>query len=253
MDTRDSISEREIVDRLVFALLLPAVRLARRHRVPLKRMKRWIETAYYREVQTDEMTIREVADRLDVSTSKVSLLSRQFKENFAGGDAELALSRRIEFMLWAEPLSLARLKQVLTDVEDAEIERVVDQLLDDDRLRADESGRQTVFELNLQADRRTWDSWLARIDGLDNLLANLADTVYGRFFAEEPATFARTLTFRLRPEALDRLRTFYEEELFGLVRQLDAETEEDEEAQSLSLSVLWAPYRYLVDQKWDDS
>lgn len=252
MAPRDEISEAELRNRVIYALMLPAVRVANHFEIPLKEMKRWVETAYYDEVHSDEMTVREAADRLDVSTSKISLLSRQLKENFLRPELEDRIERRIEFMLWAEPLSLARIQQVLTDVSDADVEQAVETLLEDDRVRVDDSGRTTTYRLNIEASRRTWDSWLTRIDGLENALSNLADAVFGRFFRDEDRALARTLTFRIPRDAHEELRKFYEERLFPFVEDLDERADADDDPLPMSLSMVWAPYRYLLERRWRD-
>lgn len=250
---RDDIGERELRDRVVYALMLPAVRVARHFGIPLKQMKRWIETAYYDEVRREDMTVREAADQLDVSTSKVSLLSRQLKENFLQPETDQQVARRIEFMLWAQPLSLARIQQVLTDVPDDEVDEAVEQLLEESRIGVDDSGRTTSYELNIEASRRTWDSWLARIDGLENALSNVADAVYGRFFRDEDRAFARTLTFRVPRDDIEELRQFYEQRLFSFVDELDDRAETTDDPLPISLSLIWAPYRYLLEERWKGS
>lgn len=246
MSERDDISDEELRERVIFALLAPAARIARAFGVSLQDMKGWLETAYYRETQQPEkLTLKDIGALMDVSSSKASLLSRQYRENFMSPEVEAELPRRIEFMLWAEPLSLARLQQILTDVEPEAVENAVDELVEQGRIRANDEGRTTTYELQIETSRRAWETWLARIDGLNNALDNVTDAVFARFFEGDPAAFARTLTFRMKPEARARLRAFYEEQLFPFIQQLDSEVEEGDEAQSTSLSVFWAPHEYL--------
>ena len=265
MPGRDDISEAEIRDRVIYALFLPAVRVARAFGVPLGSLKAWLETAYYQETQRKGLKGSEVARLMDVSTSKVSLLARQLRETFVTDEVEASLPRRIEFMLWAEPLTRARLKQVLTDVDAAAVDQAVDQLVDGGRITADDSGRTTVYRLAIDRDRRAWDTWLARIDGLNDALGNVSDAVYARFFDQAPTAFARTLSFRLRRRALGRLRTFYEEQLFPLILELDAEagdahgeggdsshTGGAEDAMGMRLSMFWAPYDYIDEAQHED-
>lgn len=246
MSERDDISDAELRERVIFALLAPAARIARSFGVSLQDLKGWVETAYYRETQRPtKLTLADIGDLMDVSSSKVSLLSREYRENFMSPEVQAELPRRIEFMLWAEPLSLARLKQVLTDVEPDDVESAVEELVADERIRPNETGRTTTYELNIETSRRAWETWLARIDGLNNALDNVTDAVFARFFEGDASAFARTLTFRMKPEARERLRAFYEEKLFPFIQQLDSEVDDEDEAQSTSLSVFWAPHEYL--------
>jgi hypothetical protein len=246
MGERDDISDEELRERVIFALLAPAARIARSFGVPLQKLKGWVETAYYRETQRPEkLTLKDISHLMDVSSSKVSLLSREYRENFMSPEVEARLPRRIEFMLWAEPLSLARLKQVLTDEEPEDVESAVRELVSQERIRPRADGRTKTYELNIETSRRAWETWLARIDGLNNALDNVTDAVFARFFEGDPSAFARTLTFRMNPGARERLRAFYEDQLFPFIQQLDSEVEDEDEARSTSLSVFWAPHEYL--------
>ncbi len=246
MSEDDSISDEELQERVIYATLGPAVRLARVFRVPLSDLKHWLDMAYYHETKRQNLKMKEVAALMSVSMSKVALLSRQLKENFIREDLVAELPRRIEFMLWAQPLSLAKLNQVLTDATEEEVEAAIQELLDDGRIEL--AGTETLpqYQLSISVDRRTWDSWLARIDGLNNVLRNVGDAVFSRFFADNKNTsFARTLTFRVRDEDYAKLQEFYETQLFELIQELDKAADDDEGAQPVSLSLFWAPHDLL--------
>ncbi|MFU8805617.1 MAG: hypothetical protein ACNA8W_17520, partial [Bradymonadaceae bacterium] len=105
--------------------------------------------------------------------------------------------------------------------------------------------RTPVFELGIQQSRRAWDSWLARIDGLNNGLATVCDAVFGRFFASEDHAFARTLTFRVRKKDYEKLRAFYEDELFSLITSLDEACVQPDDAEPMSLSIFWTPHQLI--------
>lgn len=245
-DREKEISREELQDRVLYALLGPSSRLARLFGTPLNALRDLAEMAYYHETKRQGMKMKEVAELMDVSISKVALLSRALKENFLREEAEAELPRRIEFMLWAQPLSLAKIKQVLTDASAQEVNRAIRELLDEGRIVKEKHDTNVLYRLAISTDRRVWDSWLARVDGLNNVLRNVTDAIYARFFTSEQAAFARTLTFRVRPEDLDQLKEFYETQLFTLVTELDAATEGDPEgAVPISLSVFWAPYDFL--------
>jgi hypothetical protein len=256
--TPETISEHELRSRVVYTLFLPPVRLARYFAVDLARMKEWLEMAYFHELRRDGFKQREIAEVMGVSMSKVSLLSKQLKGNFLRAEQEEALPRRIEFMLWAEPLSLLKLKQVLQDVDSLEIEQAVEELEQEGRIGKVAQGTTEVYELKIQTDRRVWDSWVARVDGLQDALGNITNVIYGRFFAEEPLAFARTLSFRLRRDRLHVLQELYEQHIFKTIVELDEEAgalpedEQDIEIEELSISLFWGPYLYLK-RKFDSS
>ncbi len=244
MSRDDDIEAQELRERVLYALMEPAGRLARVFRTPLTSFRDYAEVAYYHETKRHGMKMKDVAGLMDVSMSKVALLSRALKGNFLTDDASASLPRRIEFMLWAQPLTLAKIKQVLTDAKAQEVNRAIRELVEQGRVRKERRDANTVYALQITSDRRVWDSWIARVDGLQNAVRNVADAVYARFFLPpNDAAFARTLTFRARPEDLGRLRAFYEERLFELVTQLDTAAEDDpENSVAISLSVFWAPY-----------
>lgn len=231
----------ELKDRVVYGLMLPAVRLATNFRVPLAQMKRWVETAYYQETKRRGMEMKEAKEVMSVSLSKVALLSRQLKENFMREDDEYELPRRIEYMLWAEPLTQARLNQVLPDLNELQIASAIEQLLDEGRIRAVDRATEPAYELDVTEARRVWDTWLARIDGLSNALGSVADAVNARFFEGDERALARTLTFHIREQDREQLRKFYEDELFPFIAGLNQKAEETAEPSPVvSLSIFWA-------------
>lgn len=238
----DDISQRELRDRVLYALLGPAARTARVLRTPLGTLRDWLEIGYFHDARKQDLKLKEIAELMEVSMSKVALLSRALKENFIREDAEAALPRRIEFMLWAGPLSLARLNQVLPEVEEEAIEQAIEVLIGEGRIEPQEADRgQVVYGLKIASSRRVWDSWMARLDGLRNALGVVSRAVYGRFFTGQDTSFARSLDFHLLPEDLEALRTFYEEELFPRIVALDEQAQRDEaRALAMSLTLFWA-------------
>ena len=250
------ISEQELRARVIYALFLPSVRLARHFSVNLSLMKEWLEMAYFHELRREGLKQREVAEVMGVSMSKVSLLSKQLKGNFFQPERqEQALSRRIEFMLWAEPLSSLKLKQVLLDVQEEEIDLALEELKREGRIELEPQGTTHVYRLRVQTDRRVWNSWVARVDGLHDALGNVTNVIYGRFFEGEPRAFARTLSFRLRADRIEALRELYERHVFATIVALDEEAGsaqrdaeecgEPADIEELSISLFWAPYNYL--------
>lgn len=153
------------------------------------------------------------------------------------------LPRRIEYMVWAEPLTLAKLNQVMPDVDRALLDATVEQLVADERIKPMKRGAEIVYGLQIRTARRVWDTWLARLDGLNHALKSVGDAVFQRFFGGDAAedAFARTLTFHLRRADKAALRSFYEDQLFPFIKGLNDAAEGDaEDAEVVSLSVFWA-------------
>lgn len=239
-----ALQQDELVRRVIYAMLAPAVRLALAFQIPIKDLGDLVQMAYFHEVRRRGLKMRQASDILGVSMRKVALLSRRLKQNFLQEETQEALPRRLEFMLWAEPLSEARLRQVIGDVDDDEITAALQRLEAQGRVRL-VPGRTPTWEVVRSEFRLVRDTWLARIDGLNNLLGSVANAVFGRFFRDEERAFARTLSLRIRPEDLERLRALYDEHIYPTLRDLDAAAHGDDEAEEIDVSIIWAPYEYL--------
>ncbi len=241
----DELTPAELRDRVAYALLLPAIRLARVKGVPLKRIVQWLHIAYFRELRTAGFKMRECAERLGVSMRKVAQLSKSLKVNFLEPDRDVGLPRRIEFLLWAGPLSRARIYQALPEELRSDIDRAIDGLIGEERIVERRTGRTTVCQANRSSSRLVSRDWRARIDGLNNLLANVVHAVHGRFFADDPQTFARTVSFRVREKDIAELAELYESVVWQRIQELEQRAAGDGDAVSLDLSMCWAPFDYL--------
>lgn len=242
-DAHDVAATEDVRRRVLYSLLLPLARLGFLFGVPLKTLGELLQMAAFHETRRRGLKTDQIAERLDLSPRKVALLSKLLKTNFLRAEQGHTLPRRIEFMLWAEPLSAARIKQVLTDHDAAEIDAALAQLEAQGRVRR-VAGRTERFEVVGSRYRLVSPDWLARLDGLDNLMANVGSVVYARFFRGEPYAFARTVSLRVREADLDALRTLYEQTIWPTLVALDEAARDDQTARSMDLSILWAPYEY---------
>ena len=241
-------NQDELETRVIFSALLPASRIAAEVAVPLKEMKRLIELAYYREVRGRGLKMREITDRLSISMSKISLLSKQLKEHFAQPESDYGLPRRILSLLWAGPLSEARIVQAFDDEEESVVVETLARLLDDGSL-AIEDGRTPRYRLAAPQYRLVQEPWMARVDALNHLMSAVTRVVQARFFKGDERAFARTLSFRVRPGDQERLKKFYQEQLFPLIAELDERVEADGESVPMELSLLWAPQEEGGDEE----
>lgn len=231
---------------MIYSLLRPAIRTAFAFRLPIKELQDLVQMAYFHETRQHGLKMRQIAELFDVSMRKVALLSKRLKRNFLSEEAEHELPRRIEYMLWAEPISEARLCQALPEVPPEEIRQALERLIEQRRIRH-VPDKPELFEVVRSEFRLVNDQVLARIDGLNNLLASVTHAVHGRFFKGEPKSFARTLSFRVRQEDLGELAEMYEEAIFAKLVELEKRARDDQEAESLDLSIVWAPMDYLRD------
>ena len=248
MSDRQDITAEELRLRVLFSLLGPVVALADRFGVSLKELTEWTRLAYFRHLRDAGLGLAEVAERLDVSERTAKTLSRQLRESFFLPEREHNLPTRIEFMLWRQPMSEGRLKQVLPDDREA-VEEALVQLLEQQRIapvRDDGDSTVPTYAPTQSVNSQIGEAWVKRIGSLNSLMGNLHQVVQRRFFGEDARAFARTLTFMLRPEGFGALERLFLETLVPAIAALDEEAahgtdEGSDEAVGVKLSLLWAP------------
>lgn len=245
-ETLQSEEERaalELERRVIYSMMVPGVRLARAFGVPLKEVGEWVELGYLKELLDGGFKLKDAAELLKVSVRKVSMLSSRLRENFFLPELEHELPRRIEFMLWAAPMSLARLNQVIEDADLDEIDAALEQLLDEERA-VEVEDRPGFYMAPRVETRLVKDSMVSRIGALNSFLGNITNAIHGRFFNADPTSFVRTLSFRIAPEQLTELRALYEQ-LYEQLREMEQTSrseQDEEELLEMQLSLCWAPY-----------
>jgi hypothetical protein len=235
-------SREELERRVIYTMFTPALKLARRFKLPLKDLGYWLETAYYHELKRAGLRGAQAAEHLGVSHRKVITLSRQLKEAFMAVELNASLPRRIEFLLWAGPHTEGRIIQLFEDHEEAHVHQALATLVEQERV-VREDKRPPEYRVLKRNFRLFQDQWVARLDGLQNLLASMERVISARFFDEDERAFARTLSFRLRPEDMSELQRFYEEQLWPYITELEARVEADDEVQLMDLSIFWGPHQ----------
>lgn len=253
MSEEGNISDSELQRRVVYSLLMSAVKLARVFGMPLKELTGWVETAYFREVRAQGLTLREASEALDVSHRTAVRLSKQLRESFFFlPEASHNLQRRVEFMLGPQAMSAARIRQVLPDVDAEQVDQVLAELLKQGRVR-EVPGRTLMYQSVGSVRRLPRDTWMARIGALNSFVENLAGATYGRFFHQEPRAFARTVSFPVAPEDFERLQRLYEEQLRPTLEELGQGAEGNDDSVPMQLSLCWAPYEYLQESNDEDA
>ena len=232
--------EGELQQRVIFSLLGPAIRSAASSGVPMKAFAAWVQVAYFEHLRHAGMTLKEASEVLGVSERTAKRLSQQFKTSFLRPEFEHNLPVKIEFMLRATPMSGARLAQVLKEVPPETIQGAIDRLLDEGRI-AENPGRTVTYQVVKSINSLVRDTWLARIGGLNSLLENLSDTIRGRFFEMDARSFARTMTFHVRPERYARLQEIFDL-LVEEIARLDEDAQAAEETVPVRLSLFFSPF-----------
>lgn len=231
----------DLAERLTFAALRPAARIAVDAGFALRDMKKFMELAYYQEAKRRGLKMKEVRALMSVSMAKVGLLSKDLKEHFLQAEQEHGIARQILSLLWATPLSQARIVQAMGEFEPDEIADALEQLEEQGRVRRTNGGATEIFELAAAQHRLATDPWMAKVDGLNTLLDSVSRAVRARFFDDDGRAMVRNVAFRVRVEDLDRLKQHYEEQLFPLICELDDAVEGDADSVPIRLSILWAP------------
>lgn len=241
----------ELRGRVVFSMLRPAILLSRAFELPLRDVRKWFELAYFRELRRQGLSVRQASDALDVSVRKVAELSAELKRNFFDPERVEGLPRRIEFMLTNGPMTEGRIRQALSEHPEAEVDAALAQLVEQLRI-ARIPGRTPVYTVASRETRLVRPGWRARIDGLNQLVSTVTSVVWGRFFRQDAAAFARTLQLRVRQRDLQKLNELYELHIWPALRELDAAAADDDDAIPLSVSVLWGPDGPLVAPPEDE-
>lgn len=219
MANADKTSTSELQRRLVFSLLRPVARLARRFALPLKAVEELARLAYYAEARRDQTPQAEVARQFDKSLRTIGSLERQLRSDFLAPEEEVEAFRLVEAALEQAPLSAAELSARL-GVDDAEITRRLQGLLAAGRVTKAGDG---AYALDRRFQSLVQEDLKARVDGLNHQLDVVLGAVQARFLAPSREAMARTLDFVVRPEDVPALAD-------AIVRTLRAHVTDAEEA-----------------------
>ena len=242
---------RDISERILYALLRPAARVAMRAEVAVRDVKKLAELAYYHEARREGLKMREMSEVLDISMSKVGALSKQLKEHFREPETEHGMDRQILALLWAMPLTATRIAQALPEFDEDEITDRLAKMVEGGNLESI-PGRTERFKLTGKAYRLDIDPVMAKLDGLNTLLHHVDRAIETRLVRGDARAMVRNLYFNAREEDLERLQKFYEEQLFPLICELDEAAQEQEDVLPVRLSILWAPDDLEEEEVQDD-
>lgn len=242
--SEDDFSPEELAERVVYAGLMGVARWASAVDQPLKVAQGLLRTSYFHVLRRRGHGLRDIAERLGISERHAANLSRALKTTFTQPERAHTIPRRVEFVVWGEPLGEARICQALADVAPADVRAALDELLAAGRI-VELPGRTPTYEVARTESRLPRDTWLARIDALDHLLAAVGDAVVGRFFRSEPRAFARTVSLRVRPEDLPALQRLYEETVWPALARLDQAAKGDPASIAMNYVVVHAPRDYI--------
>lgn len=232
--------QHELEHHVLYAMLRPVVRLAHRLTVPLKELGQWTEMGYFHELRRQNMKMREISEALEISMRKAASLSRQLKDGFFE-PARHGLARRLEFMIWAEPMSLVRMQQSIAEEDPEDVASALERLVVEGRVTAVEGDRIVTYHVASAESRLVRGDWVAKLDALNQLLDTVSSAVARRFFDDDPVALVRNLELRVRREDLGKLRKLYEEVIFKELAALDDHARGDPDSLAVDFAVCWAP------------
>lgn len=233
----------EAQDRVLYAFVRAAARLGATFGMPLKGFERFAHMATFHVLRTQGLELGAIAERLQVSRRKVDQLSRLLKENFferhIEATSDAALGRRIEFMLWAEPLSTRRICQVVHTAPPEAVDAALSRLVEAGRIAEGDDGK---WQTTTPSRRLVRDDWLARIDGLNHQLGAVLRAAHGRFFKRDSRAFARTVSLRVRRARVPELEALYRDVIWPALVALDADCQDADPAdiEEMIVSLCWA-------------
>lgn len=242
------IDERELERRLVHAMARLVTRFAAAFEMPLAELVDLVQAAHLQTLRERGFTLGEIGRRMDVSERHAKRLLKQLRESFLDTERSYDLPVRIELMLWAQPMTAGRIKQLLRD-EPVAVEQAIARLVETGRV-TEGPGRTPLLHTTTAVQSLVRDTWLARIGALNSFVASLGDAVYGRFIEGSGAAFARTLSFLVRPEDGAELQRFFSEQLVPFMTALDSRAQEaagaGQPGEAYRLSICWAPFEAMT-------
>ncbi len=232
-------SETDFVHRrIMFSMLRPPAMMAARLGFPLKDLTNFMRLSYFRELRDSGSTLAEAAELIEVSTRTMKRLNAELRSDFFLPEIEHTLARRIEFMIWAESKSLARIIQLLPSVPREDIEIALERLIAEERITQETDGRVVRYRASHLVSRLVDDGFSKRIGALNSLMQNVAETVLARFITPKPVSFARTLNFRIPKDDADELNAAYDV-LLKRMLELEGRVQDQGDSIPIRMSMLW--------------
>ncbi len=241
MSDKNNTTEPQQEDvQVVYTALAVAVGLAEHLRLGVKEVKRLAELSYFHHARRRGLKLREIAELMGVSAPKVGLLSKQFKAHFAAAEVAHGLHRRVLTLLWARTQTRQWLLRALEDFAPDDVHAALDALIAQGKV-VEVPGRTPRYQVAEGKHRMVNDAWLARLDGLQDMMSAVGLTIQRRIFDRDARAFARSVRVDVLPEDIERLQKFYKEDLFPLLSELNERAGLSEDAVTMRVSVMWAP------------
>lgn len=245
---QDEQADNEFVLRVIYSLMKPIVKLAAANQIEMSQLGPWLQVAYFHALKEQGLKMRQMSSVMGLSMRKIAMLSKRLKQNFLRPEEEVELPRQIEFILWAEPLSFARLMQGLPQASEEAVLNAIEILIAQERIYLI-SGRVSVYSISSTTRRIVGREWKGKIDGLNHVMNTVFNATYGKLIKNDERAFARTLQMHIRDGDIEKLTRFYSETVFPFLVQLDSDASESTTPIPFEVSLLWAPSDYAMENE----
>ena len=194
--------------RIIFSLLKPVVKIARRFDISLDALHNLMDMAYLEELKGVEgMTNNELARVMGKSRRTVGYLVRRYREDFFSRTEELELLRVVEAEVLRGRSTTDEITAVLSERQSDRLAGALKALCQAGRIeqRTGADG-ETSFAVSHQLSSWVTDDIDGRIDGLNHQMRGISAAVWSRFIRDDRETSAvRTYGFKAEPETVARM------------------------------------------------
>lgn len=192
-----SASPRKMQLRLVFALLRPSVRTAAWFKIPIRTLVEALRLAYYEHLSEAGLSLGEIARRFDQTPRHLRSLAVSLGKDFFAAEKKAGLSREIEDLV-AEGAPLERVLAQFPSRPAAEVEAVIDELVDEQRIERDSDG---TLRTSLRYRVLASDTFTRRVDALIHFMDATFGAVRHRLVHDDDQTaMIKTVSFTAHPD-----------------------------------------------------
>lgn len=186
--------------RLVYSLLKPAVRAAARFHVPVRTLVELVRLAYFELLAHSGLTQAQIARRFGQTERHMRSLARRLRTDFFRAEHEIGLVREIEDLVATGSPTAAEISARLRAFDPAKIEEAIEQLVREERIAEDGSGRLVISPKYVLLSSEQFQH---RIDALNHFMDSVDRAIISRLvFDEREEAMMKTISFSAPPEKL---------------------------------------------------
>ena len=223
--------------RLVYSLLKPAVSMAARFHVPMRTLAELARLSYFEILRREGLSQAAVGERLGQTARHMRTLARKLKSDFFEAETEIGLVREVESVIARSRPTPKRLHESLPGWSSAEIERALETLLAEGRVKREKNHLETAARYLVLSS----DKFHHRIDALNHFLGGVTRAVAQRLlFEERERAMIKTISFVARPERFEEFLRTLEANLRREIAALEEDAQFEGEGKRYVLGLIAA-------------